>query len=85
MMTPFLTDDELAMATRPLTQPAAQRRFFNRQGVPFIVRPDGRPLVSRDALAGLLVAGGGGVQSAGPNAAALIARFGRKRKNGATT
>lgn len=53
-MTPFLRDDELAEMTRPLVQAGARRRYLRRMGVPFIVRPDGQPLVSRSAVGNLL-------------------------------
>ncbi len=46
-MTPDIPDDELRRIAAPLTQPAAIRRWFVRQG--FIVRekPNGMPLISR--------------------------------------
>lgn len=85
-MTPFLLDDELAVMTHPMRQAAAQRRFLDRVGVPYLTRPDGRPLVSRDALAGRL---SGGAQTAAevasnsePNVAALRARTGRRKHHG---
>jgi hypothetical protein len=49
-MMPFLGEDELAQLTHPTRQAHAQRRFLDRIGVPYIVRPDGRPMVSRDVL-----------------------------------
>lgn len=46
-MTPDIPDDELRRIAAPLTQPAAIRRWFARQG--FIIRekPNGMPLISR--------------------------------------
>lgn len=40
----FLTPDQVAELTG-LTQYAAQKRWLSRQGVPFRVRADGRPVV----------------------------------------
>ena len=53
-MTPFLDDQELRAMTHPISQPAARRRFLDKIGVPYIVRPDGQPLVSRGGLATML-------------------------------
>lgn len=49
-MTPFLLDHELAMLTHPLRQASARRRHLAKLGVPFSVRPDGQPIVMRDAM-----------------------------------
>lgn len=61
-MTPFLLDSELEAMTMPLRQPGARRRYLDRLGVPYLVRPNGQPLVSRLALQQLL--GGGATTSA---------------------
>ena len=47
MTSPDIPDDEIRRMVAPLTQPAAIRRWFVRQG--FIVRqkPNGMPLISR--------------------------------------
>lgn len=85
-MSPFLLDEELSVMTYPMRQAAAQRRFLDRVGIPYISRPDGRPLVSREALAGRLA---GGAQTAAeaasndePNVAALRARTGKGKRHG---
>lgn len=49
-MTPFLLDQEIMQMCKPLRQPAAIRRYLKRVGLPFMVRPDGWPLVSRQAV-----------------------------------
>lgn len=80
-MTPFLHDQELAEMCRPLKQPAAIRRYLKRMGVPFQVRPDGRPLVSRNAVAQAL--GDRHAASSpevGPNLEALKAVFARRKR-----
>ena len=50
MTAPFLLEHELAMLTHPLKQAAARRRYLDKQGIPHTVRPDGQPIVLRDAL-----------------------------------
>lgn len=75
-MTPFLLDSELAMLTHPLRQASARRRHLAKLGVPFTVRPDGQPIVLRDALQ---------PRAAGPDdidAAGLRAHLKRGRKRG---
>ena len=75
-MTPFLLDDELAMLTHPLRQASARRRHLAKLGVPFTVRPDGQPIVMRDALQ---------PRAAGPddiNIAGLKAHIKRGRRHG---
>lgn len=49
-MTPFLHDDELASFCHPLRQSAAIRRYLDRMEVPYVIRPDGRPVVGRNTL-----------------------------------
>ena len=89
-MTPFLLEHEVAAFTKPLTQPAAQKRFLKRIGVPFVAGADGRPLVSRDAVGERLALGGGAVAqqivvaaSKGPNRDALMSRLASRKKKGA--
>ena len=80
-MSPFLHDQEVAEMCKPLRQAAAIRRYLSRLGVPFQLRPDGRPLVSREAVTRLL--GGAALQSQGemePNLEALQALFRKKRR-----
>lgn len=87
-MTPFLLEHEVAAFTKPLTQPAAQKRFLQKIGVPFVSGADGRPLISRDAVGERLALGGGATATQivfsatkGPNRDALLARLAsRKRK-----
>lgn len=86
----FLSDDEVLALTRPKVQPAAQKRFLKRIGIPYIVRPDGRPIISRGALAGRLALGGENAPAANvavarqePNRAKLLARLGNQKKRGA--
>lgn len=62
-MTPFLTDQELSAMTTPLIQPGARRRYLDKLGVPYLIRPDGQPLVSRGVLTTLL----SGIALTGPN------------------
>lgn len=88
-MMPFLGEDELAQLTHPTRQAHAQRRFLDRIGVPYIVRPDGRPLVSRDLLRERLSQAQGHTPQANattPDRQALLASMaGRKgRKRGTT-
>lgn len=63
---------------RPLRQPAAIRRYLTRLGVPFQLRPDGRPLVSRQAVAFALGDKPRDVADAEPNLEALKAVFKKK-------
>ena len=81
-MTPFLTDDEVSMLCKPLTQPAAIRRFLAKLGVPFRVRPDGRPIVSRRQAEELFSSAPGGSaavqKETEPNRAAIMARFSKR-------
>lgn len=45
---PFLTDDEIAAITAPLTQPAARCRYLRKvYGVLVKPRPNGQPVVGR--------------------------------------
>lgn len=44
---PFLTDAEIADATKPLKQGAARCRFLRALGIKVDPRPDGQPLVGR--------------------------------------
>jgi hypothetical protein len=44
---PYLSDDEIAEITRPLTQGAARIKFFRRIGVRVEEQPNGQPLVWR--------------------------------------
>lgn len=46
-MTPYLTDQEIAEITAPLTQGAARIKFFRRLGVKVDPKPNGQPLVWR--------------------------------------
>ena len=43
----FLTQAEVDQLCEPLTQPAAQRRWLRRSGIPFREAPSGRPVVAR--------------------------------------
>lgn len=79
-MTPFLHDDEMLEMCRPLVQPAAMCRYLTRLGVPHVRRPDGSPLVSREAVAGRLSGAlHVGAKSGTPDKAALLARFAKRR------
>ena len=78
-MTPFLHDDEMLEMCRPLTQSAAMCRYLTRLGVPHVRRPDGRPLVSREAVAGRLSCSLHVPESGSPDKAALLARFAKRR------
>lgn len=44
-MKPYLTADEIAEITDPLTQGAARIRFFKERGCKVFARPNGQPLV----------------------------------------
>jgi len=46
-MTPDIPDEELRRIAAPLTQPAAIRRWFARQGFVIREKPNGMPLISR--------------------------------------
>ncbi len=81
-MTPFLLTHELDELTFPLTQAAARKRFLTSRGIGFTTRPDGHPLVSREAVADRLLNG----RTPGadtPNKAAMQARF-KGGRNGQT-
>ena len=81
-MTPFLSDYEVADMCSPLRQSGAQKRYLKRLGVRFAVKPNGRPLVSRSGVQGLLdgfAAPVPGVGPRGPDAAALKALIQKKR------
>lgn len=80
MNTPFLTESELAELTMPLTRPTARRRYLDRLGVPYTVRPDGQPIVGREVIARRLGAGAVDPQSAAPNVQALLDRIGKGRR-----
>lgn len=47
MLTPDLTDEEIAGICKPLTQPAAQVRYLKRLGLVVARKPNGKPLVNR--------------------------------------
>ena len=47
MTSPDIPDDEIRRMVAPLTQPAAIRRWFIRQGFVVIAKPNGMPLISR--------------------------------------
>ena len=78
-MTPFLTDDELLELCKPLTQPAAMCRYIERLGLPYMRKPNGRPLVSRGGLAGRLDGTISAPNRSGPDKAALLARLANRR------
>lgn len=46
-MPPFLTDEEIAALTHPLTQGAARIKFIESLGVKVRAKPNGQPLVGR--------------------------------------
>lgn len=79
---PYLLDEELAVVTYPTIQAKAQMRFLDRIGVPYLVRPSGRPLVSREIIAERLAAGGmrpAGGSRRGPDANALKAHLAARK------
>ncbi len=55
----FLSDAEVLQLTKPKVQAAAQKKFLDRIGVPYVARPDGRPVISRAALSERLSLYGG--------------------------
>lgn len=81
-MTPFLTDMELRELTHPLRQAKARRRYLDRLGVVYTLRPDGQPIVGREVIASRLgaVSGTAKHEAGKPNEAALLAMFGNKRR-----
>lgn len=55
MTTPYLTDDEIAIITAPLTQAAARCRHIEREfGIKVRRKPNGQPIVGREDLAAAL-------------------------------
>jgi hypothetical protein len=50
-LAPWLSREEIRDLLHPLVQPAAQKRALQRVGILYKERPDGTPLVARDALA----------------------------------
>lgn len=83
-MTPFLLDHEIAQMVYPLTQPAAQKRYLDKIGVPYTARPDGRPLVSREFVAQRLarMQGGGATEPDTTAFKALMAGRTQARRRG---
>lgn len=65
MSASWLSDDELRDATRR-RKFCAQAKALERMGVPFVRRPDGSLLVSRDALESVLRRGGAIVGTQAP-------------------
>lgn len=47
---PYLTDEEIAGMTKPLTQGAARIKFLRSKGYKVDERPDGQPIVLRADL-----------------------------------
>lgn len=47
-MTPHLTDTEINAICDGLTQPAAMIRYLREAGFTVLVKPNGRPLISRE-------------------------------------
>lgn len=65
-MTPYLTDTEINAICDGLTQPHAMVRFLKKAGFTVLVKPNGRPLVSRANFEAIT----GGNAIANPTAAA---------------
>ena len=66
----------------PLRQPGAQKRYLKRLGLRFEVKPNGRPLVSRSGVQGLLdgfTAPMPGTSAAAPNVDALKSLFNKRK------
>lgn len=57
MMTPFLTDDEIAALCAGLEQPAAQIRYLRDLGLLVNRKPNGRALLARSEFERVLGAG----------------------------
>jgi len=59
MTTPYLTDEEIAAITAPLTQAAARCRHIEREfGLKVRRKPNGQPIVGREDLAAALASRG---------------------------
>lgn len=76
---PFLTDEEIAAATAPLTQGAARIKFLAGLGLKVRAKPNGQPLVGRAEFEAAMLARGRQVPTTaipqvGPNWDALEAR-----------
>ena len=80
----LLSDEHLAQICSGLVQPAAQRRWLAKTGVPFFVAPNGRPIVRRsdfDArLDGVVPVLNTPTNSGAPNREALLTRLAAGRK-----
>lgn len=81
-MSPFLSDSEVAEMCSPLRQPGAQKRYLKKLGLRFETKPNGRPLVSRVRVHGLLDGSVGTVAEPGsraPNSDVFKAMILKKR------
>jgi hypothetical protein len=79
MLTPWLSDVEVAALCEPLEQAAAQIRWLKREGYHVSKKPNGKPLLMRTELervsgAARMTAATGTAQNASrqPDAAALL-------------
>ncbi len=87
ILTPFLSDAEVADICTPLVMPAAQRRYLASLGLLVKSKPNGRPLVARSEIERVLGADRFGRLAQndpanGPNVVGLQ-RWAKERKNGA--
>ena len=81
MSSPDIPDDEIRRMVAPLTQPAAIRRWFVKQGFTVREKPNGMPLISRAHFEAHLSAGTEQVKADEPTAsntpdtAGFLARY----------
>ncbi len=75
---PYLTDEEIAELTAPLTQGAARIKFFRRLGVKVEPRPNGQPLVWRAEFEAARIAGQAANDGAGGSKTRNWASFDEK-------
>lgn len=81
MTSPDIPDDEIRRMVAPLTQPAAIRRWFVKQGFTVRQKPNGMPLISRAHFEAHMSAGrdpGGAIEatpSNTPDLTGFLARY----------
>jgi len=82
---PFMSDEEILLLVKPLTQKAAIMRWFRNNGFPDVKpKPNGLPLIFRsafDAAPAAVNSGSHSQTSAQPNVLEFRLRYGNKSKS----
>ena len=82
-MTPYLTDPEINEICAGLTQPAAMIRHLRQSGVTVLVKPNGRPLLSREHFHTVMAGNkpqAPAKPAAQPNIAGVVAMFTKRAR-----